>query len=67
MAKEKIEAVAPVKEKEPAYPVKELAAVSKKLFGCNKEVVIAATRGQEELTVSEAKAVIKKFLEKEVR
>jgi len=54
--------------KESAYPVSDLAANAKKIFGTRQECVLAALRaaGKTECTVSEAKAIVEKFLKKEV-
>ncbi len=53
---------------ESKYPINELAANAKKVFGTRKECVVAALRaaGVSECTVAEARAVVKKFLAKEV-
>lgn len=55
--------------KESAYPVSELAANAKKIFGTRQECVSAALRadGKTECTVSEAKVIVEKFLKKEVK
>lgn len=60
---------APKAEKESAYPVSELAANAKKIFGTRQECVSAALRaaGKAECTVSEAKEIVEKFLKKEVK
>ncbi len=52
-----------------AYPVSELAANAKKIFGTRQECVSAALRaaGRTECTVPEAKEIVKKFLAKEVK
>lgn len=59
----------PRAEKESAYPVSELAANAKKIFGTRQECVSAALRaaGKTECTVSEAKVIVEKFLKKEVK
>ena len=56
-------------EKESAYPVSELAANAKKIFGTRQECVSAALKasGKTECTVSEAKVIVEKFLKKEVK
>lgn len=55
--------------KEPTYPVSELAANAKKLFGTRQECAEAALRaaGKTGCTVAEAKGIIEKFLRKEVK
>ncbi|MCM1559642.1 MAG: hypothetical protein NC123_08860 [Butyrivibrio sp.] len=57
------------KKKESAYPVSELAANARKIFGTRQECVSAALRaaGKTECTVSEAKTIVEKFLKKEVK
>lgn len=59
----------PKAEKESAYPVSDLAANAKKIFGTRQECVSAALRaaGKTECTVSEAKTIVGKFLKKEVK
>lgn len=59
----------PKVEKESAYPVSELAANAKKLFGTRQECAEAALRaaGKTGCTVAEAKEIIEKFLRKEVK
>ena len=59
----------PKAEKESAYPVSELAANAKKIFGTRQECVSAALRaaGKTECKVSEAKKIVEKFLKKEVK
>lgn len=54
---------------ESVYPVKELAANARKIFGTRQECVIAALKvsGKSECTVSEAKKIVEKFLSKEVK
>ncbi len=53
----------------PVYPVRELAACAKELFGSRQECVIAAllAAGKEEYTVSEARELVGKFLGRSVR
>lgn len=70
----KAEAVqAPKKEQkvlqESAYPADELAVNAGKVFGTRQECVAAALRaaGKTECTVSEAKRIVEKFLNREVR
>ncbi|MCX4271629.1 hypothetical protein [uncultured Acetatifactor sp.] len=59
----------PKAEKESVYPVGDLAANARKIFGTRQECVSAALRaaGKTECTVSEAKAIVEKFLKKEVK
>lgn len=54
---------------EPVYPVNELAANARKVFGTRQECVVAAlkTAGITECTVTNAKDIVKRFLEKEVK
>lgn len=54
---------------EDAYTVEELAAVSREVFGVPRECVVASLKplGKQSMTVSEAKAVIEKFMKKEVK
>ena len=56
-------------KKESVYPVSELAANARKIFGTRQECVSAALRaaGKTECTVPEAKAIVGKFLKKEVK
>lgn len=51
------------------YSVNELAANAKKIFGTRQECVIAALKasGKSECTVNEAKAIVEKFLKREVK
>lgn len=51
------------------YTLKELAAASEKVFGTPSECVVAAMRleGKTEATVEEAKAIVKKFMERKVK
>lgn len=64
---------APVKGQKPAsesaYPASELAANAKKIFGTRQECVAAALKaaGKEECTITEAKGIVKKFLERGVK
>lgn len=64
---------APKKEQkvlqESVYPAGELAANAKKVFGTRQECVAAALRasGKTDCTVSEAKRIVEKFLNREVR
>lgn len=50
------------------YPISELIAQSKEIFGVNPEVVVGATYqgGTDEYSVDEVKALIKAFLERKV-
>lgn len=59
----------PKAPQESVYPVSELAANARKLFGTRQECVAAALRaaGKSECTVSEARTVVEKFLKKEVK
>ena len=62
----------PKKAEPPAedlYSLEELAAVSRTVFGVNPEVTVAALKmaGKTTCSVSEAAALIKKFLEREVK
>lgn len=59
----------PKTEKEFSYPVSDLAANAKKIFGTRPECVSAALRSAEktECTVSEAKVIVEKFLKREVK
>ncbi len=54
---------------ESVYPVSELAANAKKVFGTRQECVAAALKaaGKTECTVTEAKEIVKKFLKREVK
>lgn len=56
---------------EPAavYTVQELAAASRRQFGCGSEVVRAAFlyAGRREATLAEAKGLVEKFRRQEVR
>lgn len=54
---------------EPAYPVGELAANAKKVFGTRQECVAAALKaaGKTEYTVTEAKGIVGEFLKREVK
>lgn len=54
---------------ESVYPAGELAANAKKVFGTRQECVAAALRasGKTDCTVSEAKRIVEKFLNREVR
>lgn len=66
------EAATPVEKQSEAaslYPVEELVAASEQLFKEPKEVVIVALKGSRKtrMSVEEAKTLVKKFLEKEVR
>lgn len=59
----------PKAEIKSAYPVSDLAANAKKIFGTRQECVLAALRaaGKAEYTVPEAKIIVEKFLKKEVK
>ena len=54
---------------EDTYPVEELIAASREVFGVPQECVVAALKPlkRKDITVSEAKAVIKKKKKKEVK
>ena len=54
---------------EDTYPVEELIAASREVFGVPQECVVAALKPlkREAMTVSEAKAVIETFMKKEVK
>lgn len=54
--------------RESAYPVAELAAGAKKVFGVRQECVLAALKaaGKPEYTVAEAKEIVERFLKREV-
>lgn len=54
---------------EDTYPVAELVAESRAVFGVPQECVVAALKplNKETMTVSEARAVIEKFMKKEVK
>lgn len=64
---------APAKGQKPAsesaYPASELAANAKKIFGTRQECVAAALKaaGKAECTITEAKGIVKKFLERGVK
>lgn len=64
---------APKKEQkalqESVYPVSELAANAKKIFGTRPECVTAALKaaGKSECTILKAKEIVDKFLKREVR
>ncbi len=52
---------------EDEYPISELVAAAKPVFGVPREVVKAALRNaKQNMTVSEAKKIINEFLTKEV-
>lgn len=55
--------------REPAYPVGELAAGAKKVFGVRQECVLAALKavGKPDYTVAEAKEIVERFLKREVK
>lgn len=55
--------------REPAYPVAELAAGAKKVFGVRQECVLAALKsaGKPYYTVAEAKEIVEGFLKREVK
>lgn len=54
---------------ESVYTVSELAGNARSVFGTMQECVVAAlkTDGKAEYTVSEAKEIVRKFLQKEVK
>jgi hypothetical protein len=54
---------------ESVYTVSELAGNARSVFGTMQECVVAAlkTDGKAEYTVSEAKEIVSKFLQKEVK
>jgi len=54
---------------EDTYPVEELIAASREVFGVPQECVVAALKPlkKETMTVSETRAVIEKFMKKEVK
>lgn len=54
---------------ESAYLASELAANAKKIFGTRQECVAAALKaaGKAECTITEAKGIVKKFLERGVK
>ena len=54
---------------ESVYPVSELAANAKKVFGVRQECVEAALKAAEktECTVTEAKGIVEKFMKREVQ
>lgn len=54
--------------KEAQYPVSEIMASCKKTLGVNPEVLAGALHGQsgDSFTISEYKALVKKFLERKV-
>lgn len=54
--------------KEPIYMVEELIAVGDKIFETPKECITAAFKMEKKdaMTVSEAKAVVKRFMERKV-
>lgn len=56
-------------KRESVYPVEDLAANARKLFGTRQECVSAALRdaGKTECAVSEAKEIVEKFLKREVK
>lgn len=58
-----------VKQTESIYTVEELSANSRQLFDVRTECVIAALKAADikTCTVSKAKEIIKKFMDKEVR
>lgn len=51
------------------YAAEELTAFSGKIFGAPRECVVAAFKlsGKKEMTVAEAKEVVKRFMNKEVK
>jgi len=55
--------------KESAYPVSDLAANAKKIFGTRQECVVVALNaaGKSEYMVSEANKIVEKFLKREVK
>lgn len=59
----------PLVKKEAVYTANELAQAAEKLFGVMPECVTAAfrTEGKAEATKTEAKAIVKKYLSKEVK
>ncbi len=59
----------PKASRESVYPVNELAANARKIFGTRQECVAAALKasGKTEYTVSEAKKIVENFLKKEVK
>ena len=76
MSKAKTEAVektatAPVEAvpAEDTYPLEELKQASRQVFGVPSEVVVAALMGtkKEEYTVTEVRAAINEFMNKEVK
>ena len=66
-AEKKPEKKAPAAES--VYTVSELAGNARSVFGTMQECVVAAlkTDGKAEYTVSEAKEIVSKFLQKEVK
>ena len=54
---------------ESLYTVQEFAKNSKKLFGVQREVVVTAFKmlNKQRATLSEAKEIVKKFMEKEIK
>lgn len=58
-----------IKSAEPIYTVSELSAAARTKFGTLPEVVAAAFKaaGKEKATLNEAAAVVKAFLEREVK
>lgn len=64
---------APVKQapknKESVYSITELLAAGDKIFGVPRECIMAAFKMEkkERMSVSEAKAVVKKFMERKVK
>ena len=57
------------KMQEPKYSASELGLGSQSVFGVRKECVSAAlkTAGKAKYTISEAKGIVKRFLEREVK
>lgn len=57
------------KMQETKYSASELVSGSQPVFGVREECVSAALKaaGKEEYTISEAKGIVKKFLEREVK
>lgn len=68
MANNTAKATATVKAVESVYTAAELAA-NHKLFGVNRDIVVVALRkaGKSAATFSEAKAIVDKFKNKEVK
>ena len=68
MANNTTKATATVNEPESVYTVDELAS-NYKLFGVNRDIVVIAMRkaGKKAATFTEAKAIIDKFKNKEVK